>query len=76
LARFQRDVLKAGGRVVKHARRLVLQVAEVVMPFWQELVTGLRRWKLPCRFPQPQGPRARAWMPPPRHAFLSEVRRL
>lgn len=24
LARFQRDVLKAGGRVVKHARRLVL----------------------------------------------------
>jgi hypothetical protein len=76
LARFQRDVLKAGGRVVKHARRLVLQVAKVVMPFWQELVTCLRRWKLPCRFPQPQGPRARAWIPPPRHAFLSEVRRL
>jgi hypothetical protein len=54
----------------------VLQVAKVVMPFWQELVTCLQRWKLPCRFPQPQGPRVCAWIPPPRHAFLSEVRRL
>lgn len=75
LGRFQRDVLKAGGRVVKHSRRLVLQVARVVVPFWERLIACLRRWKLPSRFPAPRGSRARDWMPPPRHAFLQEVRR-
>lgn len=75
LARFQRDVLKAGGRVVKHARRLVLCVAKVVTPFWRRLLSCFERWKLPRRFPQPKGPRIRSWMPPPRHAFLAEVRR-
>jgi len=75
LGRFQRDVLKAGGRVVKHARRLVLQVARVVAPFWEQLIVCLNRWKLPPRFPRPQGARVRAWLPPPRHAFLREVRR-
>jgi hypothetical protein len=76
LARFQRDVLKAGGRVVKHARRLVLHVAQVVTPFWERLIGCLRRWKLPLRFPPPSGPHVRPWRPPPRHAFLNEVRRL
>lgn len=75
LGRFQRDVLKAGGRVVKHARRVVLCVARVVVPFWQRLIACLNRWKLPPRFPPPRGPRPRAWMPPPRHAFACEVRR-
>lgn len=75
LGRFQRDVLKAGGRVVKHARRLVLQVAQAVAPFWQRLLTCLRRWKLPPRFPSPRGPRRREWLPAPRHAFAQEVRR-
>src|SRR5277367_5580506 len=46
LGRFQRDVLKAGGRVAKRSRRLVLYVARVVTPFWEVLVTCLRRWKL------------------------------
>ena len=75
LRRFQRDVLKAGGRVVKHSRRLVLHVARVVAPFWEQLVACLRRWKLPPRFPTPRGPSVRDWLPPPRHAFLHEVRR-
>lgn len=75
LGRFQRDVLKAGGRVVKRARRLVLYVAKVVTSCWQRLLRCFERWKLPRRFPQPQGPRVRAWRPPPRHAFLAEVRR-
>lgn len=75
LGRFQRDVLKAGGRVVKHARRLVLCVAQVVAPFWERLIACLDRWKLPERFPAPRGSQPRAWMPPPRHAFSSEVRR-
>jgi hypothetical protein len=75
LRRFQRDVLKAGGRVVKHARRLMLCVAQVVVPFWERLVACLRRWKLPPRFPASRGPKVRDWLPPPRHAFLHEVRR-
>jgi len=75
LGRFQRDVLKAGGRVAKHSGRLLLYVARVVTPFWEQLVACLRRWKLPGSFSQPQGARFRAWQPPPRHAFLQEVRR-
>lgn len=75
LGRFQRDVLKAGGRVVKHARRIVLRVARVVTPFWQRLVDRLRRWTLPRRLGALAGPHVRAWMPPPPHAFLREVRR-
>jgi len=75
LGRFQRDVLKAGGRVVKHGRRLVLQVAKVVAPFWQRLIACLERWHLPARFAAPLGARACAWVPPPRHAFAEEVRR-
>ena len=75
LTRFQRDVLKAGGRVVKHARRLVLHAANVVTSFWQRLLERFDRWKLPDRFPQPRGPQLHDWMPPPRHAFLVEVRR-
>lgn len=75
LGRFQRDVLKAGGRVVKGSRRLLMYVARVVTPFWQQLVACLNRWKLPARFPKPREARSRAWLPPPRHAFLHEVRR-
>jgi Transposase DDE domain group 1 len=75
LCRFQRDVLKAGGRVVKHARRLVLHVAKVATSFWQRLLERFHRWKLPHRFPPPLGPQLHDWIPAPRHAFLTEVRR-
>ena len=75
LVRFQRDVLKAGGRVVKHARRLVLYVAQVVVPFWNRLVDCIQRWKLPERFPKLLGPRPQEWIPAPAHSFHSEHRR-
>lgn len=75
LGRFQRDVLKAGGRVVKHSRRLVLYVAQAAAPFWERLVACMARWKLPARFPKPRGSRKRDWMPLPSHAFMAEVRR-
>lgn len=75
LGRFQRDVLKAGGRIVRRARRLVLYVAQVVTPFWRRLIERLRSWSLPRRIPAPVGPHARDWLPPPSHAFLREVRR-
>ena len=74
LARFQRDVLKAGARITKHSRRLVVHLAKVVEPFWEHLAARLRRWRLPSHFPTPHGPRRRDWMPLPRHAFASEVR--
>jgi hypothetical protein len=74
LGRFQREGLKAGGRIVKGSRCLLLHVARVAAPFWQRLVACLRRWKLLHRFSQPRGARSRRWMPPPRHAFLHEVR--
>ncbi len=44
LPRFQRDVLMAGGRVVKHARRLLLYVAQAVTPFWKILIACINRW--------------------------------
>jgi hypothetical protein len=72
---FPWPIFKAGGRVAKHSGRLKLYVARVVTPFWNRLVACLSRWKLPARFPPPRGARVRAWMPPPRHAFLHEVRR-
>ena len=75
LGRFQRDVLKVGGRIVKHARRLVLYVAKAATPFWERLVECLSRWKLPERFPKPRGSHRREWMPLPAHAFMEEVRR-
>ena len=60
LGRFQCDVLKAGGRVVKHARRLVLTITRVVVPFWKRLIARLDCWRLPARFPPPRGPRLAA----------------
>ena len=54
LGRFQRDVLKAGGRVVKGGNRLLLRVARVVAPFWEQLAGCLARWKLPARFSPPR----------------------
>ena len=76
LGRFQRSVLKAGARVVKGSRRLLLDVAEAVAPLWESLLERVRRWMLPKRWPTPRGPACRSWTPPPRHAFLREVLRL
>ena len=55
LARFQRDVLKAGGRVVKRARRLVLQLAQVVAPFWKQLSVAYSTGSFRSAFPSPAG---------------------
>jgi hypothetical protein len=76
LVRFQRSVLQAGGRVLKHARRLVVDLAQAVVSLWERLLGRLARWKLRARWPAPRGPSPRTWMPPPRHAFLKEVLRV
>jgi hypothetical protein len=74
LKRFQHSVLKAGGRLTKHSRRLVLWLARAVTPFWQALAVCLARWRLPPRW-KPRGPARRDWMPPPPHAHLTLVLR-
>jgi hypothetical protein len=74
LGRFQQSVLKAGGRVTKHARRLVVRLAAAVAPFWQTLAECVARWQLPARF-RMRGPQPRDWLPPPSHAHLRLVLR-
>jgi hypothetical protein len=74
LQRFQHSVLKAGGRLIKHARRLVLALAQAVTPFWRTLAVCLTRWRLPERW-TPRGPQHRDWMPPPPHAHRTLVLR-
>jgi len=75
LGRFQQRVLKAGGRVAKHSRRLLVTLAVAVTPIWQRLLQCFARWRLPPRFGTPRRPRPREYMPLPRHAFLAEVLR-
>ena len=74
LKRLQLTVLKAGGRLTKHARRMVLTLARAVTPFWQTLAACLARWRLPNRY-APRGPQHRDWMPPPPHAHQQLVLR-
>jgi hypothetical protein len=74
LQRFQHSVLKAGGRLVKHSRRLVLTLARAVTPFWQTLAACLARWRPPERL-APRGPQHRDWMPLPPHAHRQLVLR-
>ena len=75
LHRFQQTVLRAGGRVVKHSRRLLLYVEQCVEHFWQLIVRRIGRLRLPSRWPQPRRPRHRTWIPPPAHAHLAVVLR-
>ena len=73
LGRFQKSVLKAGGRIIKHARRVIVDLAQAVVPFWERLLTRLRRWRLSDLFPEPPCPVSRPIRPPPQHAFLTRV---
>jgi hypothetical protein len=75
LHRFQQSVLRAGGRVVKHARRLWLHIEQSVSSFWGIMIKRIGQLRLPSRWPTPQGARTRAWVPPPPHAHLSLVLR-
>jgi hypothetical protein len=73
LGRFQKSVLKAGARIVKHAKRLIVDLAQAVVPLWERLAARLRRWRLPPSFPAPRPSAYRPFVPPPRHAFLTRV---
>lgn len=75
LGRFQSYVLKAGARVVKHARRLIVHVARSVQGFWGKLSGSIDQWNLPERLSVNSKANRRALRPPPPHAHLEEVLR-
>ncbi len=75
LHRFQQSVLRAGGRVVKHARRVWLHVEESVGSFWRVMTERIGQLHLASRWSSPHGARRRDWVPPPSHAHLSLVPR-
>ena len=74
LKRVQQTVLKAGARVVQHARRLIMDVARAAGVLWDRLLDRLRRWWRDESWGR-AGPRPRRWVRPPRHAHLSLVLR-
>lgn len=76
LGRLVGSVLKAGGRVVQHSRRLIVDLAASAAPLWSLLLERIRGWRLPTRWVVPHQPAPRPWMPPPPHAHLSLVLRL
>jgi hypothetical protein len=75
LHRFQQSVLRAGGRVVKHARRLWLYVEQSVGAFWQVTTARIAQLRLAPRWSPSHGARRRVWVPPPSHAHLTLVLR-
>ncbi len=75
LTRFRNYVLKSGGRVVKHSRRLIVHLAQAVVGFWERIAERIESWRLMPRFARVRGPTCCSWRPPPRHAHLSEVLR-
>ena len=75
LHRFQQSVLRAGGRVVKHAHRIWLNVEQSVGSSWRVMAKRISQLQLAPRWNPPQGTRCRVWVPPPSHAHLSLVLR-
>jgi len=75
LHRFQQSVLRAGGRVVKHARRLWLHIDQSVGSFWRVMTKRIGQLRLASRWSSPHGARRRDWVPPPSHSHLSLVLR-
>ena len=72
-ARVQKQVLKAGARVVKGARRLLFQIAQPVSTFWKRAARRMARWRIT---PHPTPPCPRPYHPLPLHAHLAPVLRL
>lgn len=73
LHRFQQSVLRAGGRVVKHARRLWLHIEQSVGRFWRVMTVRIGQLRLASRWKSPRGAARRDWVPPPSHAHLELV---
>jgi len=72
-ARVRDTLLKTGGRILKHSRRLILAVAQAVTPLWNLFQRALRRLRV--HNPGPKSKRRCGWNPPPAHAHLCLVLR-
>jgi hypothetical protein len=75
ISRVQTTVLKTGARIVTSGNRLIVNVAQQVVPLWERLIRKIKRWNLKGLWPDPKGARRRKWTPPPRHSFLKVVLR-
>lgn len=73
VARLQRTVLKTAVRITKSGRRLFVDIALSAVGLWTRLFERMMKWTSPSLSKPSPGPRARKWVPPPRHAFLSLV---
>ena len=71
LQRFVLFMLKVGGEVVKHSRRLVVRIAESAEPLWSHLASRLSSW----RAIDAAAPKLTGFTPPPAHSHLREVLR-
>ena len=71
MKRFVLCLLKVGGIVSKHSRRLNFRIAKSAEPLWSLLIDRFERWK---SAPQVDT-RGIGFTPPPAHAHLSEVLR-
>lgn len=71
MQRFILFVLKVGGEMIKHSRRLMLRIAESAEPLWSRLIRRLEGWQSR----ESVASKALGFMPPPGHAHLSEVLR-
>ncbi len=71
MRRFVLFVLKVGGEMVKHSRRLILRIAESAEPLWSRLIGRLESWQTP----PPTTAKHHGFMPPPSHGHLNEVLR-
>ncbi len=73
VARLQRSVLKTAVRITKESRRLVVNIAISAVDLWTHLLTRMKKWHSPIPPPRQRVYRKRTWVPPPRHAFLTQV---
>jgi hypothetical protein len=74
LKRVQQTVLRAGGRVAKHSRQLMVDVAQAAGVLWGRVLDRVRHWWRDATWGG-RGPRRRPWVAPPAHAHLCLVLR-
>lgn len=72
-ARLQHTVLKTAVRITKGGHRLIVDIALSAVALWTRLFERMKKWTSPPPLQRAPGSRARTWVPPPRHAFLSPV---
>jgi hypothetical protein len=79
LKRVQQTVLNSGAKVVKHGRRLLVDLSRAAGTLWACVLARVARWWRDGAWGRPTGrrqsPPPRRWLPPPSHAHRSLVLR-